>query len=296
MCFPAIRFSPKRRDSRLSSLYNNNCKSLISGAVLQQDGFPLVENVLKPSTHPLDTALDTENSRPEGGKCALFLNDFLSPSPGRTLDQVYTAAGKVLEIQANQVAYKLGLGPHVIAQKIRSYFGDAEQRTKVFNTTSLDAMSELWNRPINPTNQEWMFWQKLAATCLSNTTISAILEERSVSDSTTCSEEGLSVLKDIGVDIPTLGLIDSEEALVDYDGVDLLATALLGGLSFWFHKLDRDDWAMQPWYETFTQVLQLLREPRAGELLPNSSASATDGGGEAGQENFGCMCQLKLMG
>jgi hypothetical protein len=71
-----------------------------------------------------------ENSHPEGGKWALFLNAFLSPSPSRTLDQVYTAAGKVLETQANQVAYKLGLGPHVIAQKIRSYFGNAEQRVQ----------------------------------------------------------------------------------------------------------------------------------------------------------------------
>jgi hypothetical protein len=68
----------------------------------------------------------------------------------------------------------------------------------------------------------------------------------------------VQVLKDIGVDIPTLGLI--EEAPVDYDGVDLLATALLGGLSSWFRKLDQDDWAVQPWYKTFTQVLQLLRE------------------------------------
>jgi hypothetical protein len=66
------------------------------------------------------------------------------------------------------------------------------------------------------------------------------------------------VLKDIGVDIPSLGLI--EEAPVDYDGVDLLATTLLGGLSKWFGKLDRKDWANQPWYGSFAQVLQLLRE------------------------------------
>ncbi|KAJ7824302.1 hypothetical protein B0H14DRAFT_3145736 [Mycena olivaceomarginata] len=81
------------------------------------------------------------------------------------------------------------------------------------------------------------------------------------------------VLKDIGVDIPSLGLI--EEAPVDHDGVDLLATTLLGGLSNWFGKLDRKDWVDQPWYGSFAQVLQLLREPRAGELLPNSSVTAT---------------------
>ncbi|KAJ7327445.1 hypothetical protein DFH08DRAFT_1026332 [Mycena albidolilacea] len=288
----------------------NNAR--ISGAVPRVKSFPLLENILKPSTHPWDTALDTtvmvqENSRPEG-KWALFLNAFLSPSPGRTLDQVYTAAGKVLETQANRVAYKLGLGPHVIARKIKSYFGDsdAKQRvqllellqttvpsklkklplrgpwcargvaaerdrsegghspprsadmltygstepsnfqlhswysncrdtyspdtglpagdragevqqrsatiitadsvvaprlsarhggaaqqtvprnilnavlflqTKVLdNTTSPDAMSKLWNRAIGPPDPEWTFWQILVATCLADTTISAILE------------------------------------------------------------------------------------------------------------------------
>ncbi|KAJ7673492.1 hypothetical protein B0H14DRAFT_2656902 [Mycena olivaceomarginata] len=69
-----------------------------------------------------------ENSHPEGRRWALILNAFLSPSPGRTLDQVYTAAGKVLETQANHFAYKLGLGPHVIAGKIKYYFGNGEHR------------------------------------------------------------------------------------------------------------------------------------------------------------------------
>ncbi|KAJ7843246.1 hypothetical protein B0H14DRAFT_2585887 [Mycena olivaceomarginata] len=69
-----------------------------------------------------------ENSRPEGGRWALILNAFLSPSPGRTLDQVYTAAGQVLETHVNRVAFKLGLGPHVIAGKIKLHFGDGEHR------------------------------------------------------------------------------------------------------------------------------------------------------------------------
>ncbi|KAJ7829743.1 hypothetical protein B0H14DRAFT_3143818 [Mycena olivaceomarginata] len=68
-----------------------------------------------------------ESLRPEG-KWALILTAFLSPSPGRTLDQVYTAAGKVLETHVNRVAFKLGLGPHVIAGKIKLHFGDGEHR------------------------------------------------------------------------------------------------------------------------------------------------------------------------
>jgi hypothetical protein len=81
-----------------------------------------------PATNGTVTA--QENSRPEGGRWALFLNAFLSPSPGRTLDRVYTAAGKVLETQANRVAYKLGLGPHVIAGKIKLHFGEGEHRVQ----------------------------------------------------------------------------------------------------------------------------------------------------------------------
>ncbi|KAJ7810083.1 hypothetical protein B0H14DRAFT_3151350 [Mycena olivaceomarginata] len=254
-----------------------------------------------------------ENSRPEGGKWALFLDAFLSPSPGRTLDQVYTAAGKVLETQANRVAYKLGLGPHMpnkgcncwsffeqkkLCLKLVKYSLPTESantqcqafkeivdlvtlfpglrdlflQTKVLdNTTSPDAMSKLWNRAIGPPDQEWTFWQILGATCLTDTTISTILEGRPVSELTNCSQEGLSVIESLLVGQHCL----IEEAPVDYDGVGLLATTLLDGLSSWFHKVDRDHWAMQPWYESFTQVLQLLREPRAAELLPCASASAT---------------------
>ncbi|KAJ7358353.1 hypothetical protein DFH08DRAFT_802188 [Mycena albidolilacea] len=72
------------------------------------------------------------------------------------------------------------------------------------------------------------------------------------------------VLKDIGVDIPALGLI--EEAPVDYHGADLLATALLGGLLSWFDKLNQGDQVIQPCYESFAQVLQLLRKYSAHYL------------------------------
>jgi hypothetical protein len=70
----------------------------------------------------------TEDNCPEGGRWTLMLKNFLSPSPGRTLDRVYTSLGKVLETQANRAAYSIGLGPHVVAQKIRSYFRNGEHR------------------------------------------------------------------------------------------------------------------------------------------------------------------------
>jgi hypothetical protein len=70
----------------------------------------------------------TEDNHPDGGRWALMLNGFLSPSPGRTLNRIYTSLGKVLETKANRTAYSFGLGPHVVAQKIKSYFGNGEER------------------------------------------------------------------------------------------------------------------------------------------------------------------------
>jgi hypothetical protein len=46
------------------------------------------------------------------------------------------------------------------------------------------------------------------------------------------------VLKDIGVDIPSLGPIEASKAPLDYDGMDFLVTTLLNGISNWFSKLD----------------------------------------------------------
>ncbi|KAF8149789.1 hypothetical protein K438DRAFT_2027313, partial [Mycena galopus ATCC 62051] len=332
-----------------------------------------------------------ENSRPDGGRWALVLNALLSPSPGRTLDHVYTSLGKVLETQANRTAHAFGLGPHVIACKIKSYFGNAEERmqrlellritippklekkclklmkytlpTEAANTqcqafkeivdlvtmfpglrvlllhtkpleneTSLDAISALWDRSTGEPDKELIFWQTLAATCLADTTISAVLQESSVADWGICHKDGLGVierlliehdccasseylsalcirylsgvldlpgfwlnmesvhahvanrlcqqlvlvLKDIGVDIPVLGPIVESEVSFDYNGVDSLANILLEGMLGWFAQIDREDGSARPWFESFAKLLQLLRGPRAAELLPYSSSCATN--------------------
>jgi hypothetical protein len=73
-----------------------------------------------------------------------------------------------------------------------------------------------------------------------------------------CSEM-VRTLKDIGVDLLILGPICESEPPFDYDGLDFLATAVLVGLSIWFARLDEEDWAMQPWYHGFLQVLRILR-------------------------------------
>ncbi len=66
-----------------------------------------------------------EENHLDGGRWVLILNALLSPSPCRTLDRVYTSLGKT---QANRAAYSFGLGPHIVAQKIKSYFGNGEER------------------------------------------------------------------------------------------------------------------------------------------------------------------------
>jgi len=67
------------------------------------------------------------------------------------------------------------------------------------------------------------------------------------------------LLKDIGVDILTLGPIHESAPPFDYDGVDSLATTLLMGFSGWFRKLDQEEWSAQPWYDTFCQFARLLQ-------------------------------------
>ncbi|KAF8159096.1 hypothetical protein K438DRAFT_1986022 [Mycena galopus ATCC 62051] len=349
-------------------------------------------NALIPWNPDANTAVATipENARPEGGRWALTLNALLSPSPGRTLDRVYTSIGKVMETQANRAAHALGLGPHVIAGKIKSYFGDGEERVRqlellritappklekkclklmkytfpneaantqyqafkeivdlatmfpglrvIFldsksraNSTSLDTISALWANSTGAPDKEWTFWQTLAATCLTDNSISAVLEESLVTDLGKCRDEGLGViehlliehdccgsseystalcvrylagvldlpgfwlntgsvhahvanklcdqlirvLKDIGADIPALGPIESEKPF-DYDGLEILAITLLRGISSWVAKIEQQDLSVQPWYENFAKFLQLLRAPRAAELLPHSHDYASE--------------------
>ncbi|KAF7347124.1 Serine/threonine protein kinase [Mycena venus] len=86
-----------------------------------------------------------ENSCLEGGKWAVILHGLLNPCPGRTLDRMYTFLGGVLEKKANEAAYTLGLGPHVVAEKIKSYFGNGDdklQRLEALSTTTVPSKLE----------------------------------------------------------------------------------------------------------------------------------------------------------
>ncbi|KAF7356174.1 ICE-like protease (Caspase) p20 domain protein [Mycena venus] len=199
------------------------------------------------------------------------------------------------------------------------------------NATSIDTISAVWDRPTGAPDREWTFWQILAATCLTDTPVSALLESSPVSDLTDCSKSSLTlieqlliehdctgaskyssalctrylagildlpgfwsdigfvhthvanklcckmvrVLKDMGVDILTLGLPGESDAQFDYDGADFLATRIVNGVSGWLSRLEQEQWIAQPWYESFSKFLHLLQKPRAAELLPGSFALAT---------------------
>ncbi|KAJ6571161.1 hypothetical protein B0H19DRAFT_657834 [Mycena capillaripes] len=62
---------------------------------------------------------------------------------------------------------------------------------------SKDDISGLWDRSDDFLDPEWSFWRAFAATCLSETGISAMLEETSVSQLADClhDNEGLSVIE-----------------------------------------------------------------------------------------------------
>ncbi|KAJ7280558.1 hypothetical protein C8J57DRAFT_1299570 [Mycena rebaudengoi] len=213
-----------------------------------------------------------ESSRPDGSRWALFLSALSSPSPGRTFDQMYASVGRVIEKQANRAAYTLGLGPHVVAKKIKLHFGNGEERVQrlksmrtlvppklekwcqkimkytlptesanmqcqafkdivelatlfpglrvlflrakcLYNLTSIDAITAHWNRVSGSPDEDWTFWQTLAATCLTDTTVSAILEGTLIADWSHCQDTGLSVIEHLLIEHNSAGASNHSNAL-----------------------------------------------------------------------------------
>jgi hypothetical protein len=68
------------------------------------------------------------------------------------------------------------------------------------SATSADDISSLWSRANGPFDDEWMFWHMLAATCLANTCISAILGDSTFPLLTTCDVGRLSVIERLVVE------------------------------------------------------------------------------------------------
>ncbi|KAJ6536318.1 hypothetical protein B0H19DRAFT_1079820 [Mycena capillaripes] len=213
-----------------------------------------VSTALIPWDPNSDRAVVPQEESESEGRWALLRSALSSPSPGRTLNELYSSLGKVLETQANRAAHKLGLGPHVVAHNIKSDFGDGDKRfqqlmllrtsaslklRKLCNklmkyalptesaktqcqafrnivdittllpdlrahlisaecmggATTMDSISALWARSVGSPVEGWTFWQTLAATSLSDPTISLMLEDTSILQLTKCEEGGLSVIE-----------------------------------------------------------------------------------------------------
>ncbi|KAJ7282210.1 hypothetical protein C8J57DRAFT_1294846 [Mycena rebaudengoi] len=87
--------------------------------------------------------------------------------------------------------------------------------------------------------------------------------------------EMVLVLRDMSIDILPSEEFPRSEAPFDYDGVDLLADAILVGISSWLREINPTEWALQPWYLCLREVVHLLRGPISAALLPKSFSRAT---------------------
>jgi hypothetical protein len=65
------------------------------------------------------------------------------------------------------------------------------------SVTSVEAISALWERPTGASDDEWTYWQNLAATCLAESTTSVMIERSSVADLSNCQQVGLSVVEQL---------------------------------------------------------------------------------------------------
>lgn len=67
----------------------------------------------------------------------------------------------------------------------------------VGGATSMDNVSALWDRRGDPQSKQWSFWQTLAASSLSETSISSALENAHIGQLTRCEEDGLSMVEQL---------------------------------------------------------------------------------------------------
>jgi hypothetical protein len=84
--------------------------------------------------------------------------------------------------------------------------------------------------------------------------------------------EMVRVLRDISIDILPSEEFPRSEAPFDYDGVDLLADAILVGISSWLRQINPTKWPLHPWYLYFREVVHLVRGcvPMPEWILPSA--------------------------
>ncbi|KAF8185488.1 P-loop containing nucleoside triphosphate hydrolase protein, partial [Mycena galopus ATCC 62051] len=87
--------------------------------------------------------------------------------------------------------------------------------------------------------------------------------------------EMVRVLKAISIDILPSEEFPRSEVPFDYDGVDVLADAILVGISSWLRQMNPTEWPLQSWYLHFREGVHLLRGPISAALLPKSFSRAS---------------------
>ncbi|KAJ7459356.1 G-protein alpha subunit-domain-containing protein [Mycena latifolia] len=84
------------------------------------------------------------------------------------------------------------------------------------------------------------------------------------------------LLKDLGVDSP--GADDSTTRVQsDIEGIDIFCEVLLAGIQTWLPDQSSRATIDEGWYPSLRHVLDLLRQPKAQDLLPRSWTMATTG-------------------
>ncbi|KAJ7926151.1 hypothetical protein B0H13DRAFT_1089262 [Mycena leptocephala] len=312
--------------------------------------------------------------------------------PGSTLHRFYSAGGQFLEENANRMAYKLGMGPHAVCQRIQAFFGDGPEREAKLDelkhgeiplvkkwclrlmkyvvplesaSTQLQAskalimlitrypglrgffrqckhiqsveLSEenivaLWDPSGDRTTSDGktLNFLRFAAACIADADAAIMVEEapqqlwRCTAPTTSLSViERLLVASDCDGASPFSSLIsvrylggilelpsfwnqigtmfesvvqkillritvilrdlgvDSREEIetlsFDIEGIDILCAAALAGVESWLFGRQAGELTAEYWYQQFRQIISLLRQPQAQEILPCSWTRATTG-------------------
>ncbi|KAJ7284481.1 hypothetical protein C8J57DRAFT_1669582 [Mycena rebaudengoi] len=238
--------------------------------------------------------------------------------PGRTLDEIYTAAGLLVGKSANRAAHHLGLGPHAVARRICAFFGDGREREEKLeklstvsddrklkmdcvklmgyalpsesSQTQLQAFKNIImlttryrgiRRLFPPGWSEWDFMFHFAAVCLADQDISAMVED-SRARAVASIENDLSMVERL--------LVAS-----DCEGVSKfskhMAVRYLGGIlelpSFWIQEGTIHEAVVKKIYCRTTGILQ---------DLGIDSAEGEDGGVLADHDGIDILCEALLTG
>ncbi|KAJ7926166.1 hypothetical protein B0H13DRAFT_2265946 [Mycena leptocephala] len=207
--------------------------------------------------------------------------------PGSTLHRFYSAGGQFLEENANRMAYKLGMGPHAVCQRIQAFFGDGPEREAkldelkhgeiplvkkwclrlmkyVLPTTSAELLPLILSSGASP-----------FSSLISVRYLGGILELPSFWSQTGTMFESVVqkillrttvILRDLGVDSRE----EIETLSFDTEAIDILCAAVLAGIEGWLVGRQADDVSAEYWYQEFRQAAQ-------EEILPYSWTRATTG-------------------